>query len=214
MFNPDCLLLYGVTHREGSRDEFYRQVEEALAGGVTLLQLREKELSDEAFLEEAAAIKAICDRHGVPLIINDRWDIALACGAAGVHVGIEDAPVSFIREKAGASFFIGATAKTVAQAKAAEASGADYLGVGALFPSPTKETAVRVTREDLAAIASATALPIVAIGGITADNAPSLKGYGACGIAVVSSLFGAPDIQAAARRLKEAALAMADRRVR
>lgn len=214
MFDPDFLLLYGVTHRQGSRDDLYRQVKEALTGGVTLLQLREKELSDEAFLEEAVAVKAICDRYGVPLIINDRWDIALACGAAGVHVGIEDAPVSFIRKKAGPSFFIGATAKTVAQAKAAEAAGADYLGVGALFPSPTKETAIRVTKKELAAIASATALPVVAIGGITEENAPSLKGCGACGIAVVSSLFGAPDIHAAARRLKEAALTMADRHIR
>src|SRR5699024_10160950 len=120
----------------------------------------------------------LCRQYGVPLIINDRLDVALESGADGVHVGIEDAPVSEIRRQAGPDFIIGATAKTVAQARAAQSAGADYLGVGAVFPSPTKRNAIRITSEVLREICGSVSIPAVAIGGITEENAPSLRGCG------------------------------------
>lgn len=200
------LLLYAVTDRryagEPGLEEHIRQ---ALEGGVTLLQLREKDLDREAFIEEARRVKAICRRFGVPLIINDQPEVALAVGADGVHVGAGDRPVREIRRLAGENFIIGATAKTVEQARQAEADGADYLGVGAVFPSPTKENALRITRERLREICAAVKLPAVAIGGINRDNMAELAGTGIAGVAVVSALFGAEDVQRAAGELREAA---------
>ena len=144
---------------------------------------------------------ALCHRYGVPCLINDNLPVALAAGADGVHVGQEDQPVADIRRQAGPDFLIGATAKTLDQALAAQAAGADYLGVGACFPSPTKPNAKGITRETLAAICAAVDLPVVAIGGITPQNAGQLRGTGIAGLAVVSALFSAPDISAAAREL-------------
>ena len=202
-FDREMLRLYAVTDRAWvGRQTLSEQIEDALRGGVTLVQLREKNLAKEEFVAEAKAVLALCRQYGVPLIINDRLDVALESGADGVHVGIEDAPVSEIRRQAGPDFIIGATAKTVAQAQAAQAAGADYLGVGAVFPSPTKQNAIRITAGQLREICGSVSVPAVAIGGITAENAPSLKGCGMAGIAVVSAIFGAADIEKAAAELR------------
>lgn len=201
-FDPKLLQLYAVTDRQWTgRQTLIQQLEAALQGGVTLVQLREKDLDDAAFLAEAREVVALCHRYGVPCLINDNLPVALAAGADGVHVGQEDQPVADIRRQAGPGFLIGATAKTLDQARAAQAAGADYLGVGACFPSPTKPNAVGITRETLAAICAAVDLPVVAIGGITPQNAGQLRGTGIAGLAVVSALFSAPDISAAAREL-------------
>ena len=201
-FHPDQLLLYAVTDRAWTgRQTLLEQLEAALQGGVTLVQLREKDLDPAAFLAEALEVKALCRRYHVPLILNDQVDLALACGADGVHVGSEDLPVAHIRRRAGPDFIIGATAKTVQQAQAAQAAGANYLGVEAVFPSPTKPGAQRLTPEELGGICASVSIPAVAIGGIGPSNLAQLKGSGAAGIAVVSSLFGAEDIQAAAQAL-------------
>ena len=205
-FDPKMLRLYAVTDRAWvGRQSLLEQIEDALRGGVTLVQLREKALSKEEFVAEAKAVLALCRRRGVPLIINDRLDVALESGADGVHVGIEDAPVAEIRAQTGPDFLIGATAKTVEQARAAQAAGADYLGVGAVFPSPTKQNAIRITAGQLREICGSVSVPAVAIGGITAENAPSLKGCGMAGIAVVSAIFGAADIEKAAAGLRSLA---------
>lgn len=199
----DRLLLYAVTDRSWTgKQSLYEQIEEALKGGVTMVQLREKQLSEDELVAEAIQIKELCHRYEVPLIINDNVDAALKSGADGVHVGIEDAPVSEIRRRAGDDFIIGATAKTTEQAKAAEAAGADYLGVGAVFPSPTKKNAIRITPQDLREICGSVAIPAVAIGGITGDNVSEIKGGGMAGVAVVSAIFAAQDIQKAAAELK------------
>ena len=206
-FERDMLLLYAVTDRAWTgKQSLDEQVEEALQGGVTLVQLREKRLSKEQLIEEARRITALCHRYGVPLIVNDDYEAALAAGADGVHVGIEDAPVAAIRARAGKNFIIGATAKTVEQAQRAEREGADYLGVGAVFPSPTKQSAIRITNGQLREICASVTIPAVAIGGITQKNVASLKGSDMAGIAVVSAIFGADDILAAARSLKERAI--------
>ena len=203
-FQKDMLLLYAVTDRSWTgRQTLYEQIEDALKGGVTLVQLREKNLEEEAFIAEAVQIKELCHRYQVPLIINDNVDVALKSGADGVHVGIEDAPVADIRKKVGKDFIIGATAKTDEQAKNAEAAGADYLGVGAVFPSPTKKNAIRITNEQLKEICSSVSIPAVAIGGISRDNVLEIKGGGMDGIAVVSAIFAAEDIQTATADLKE-----------
>ena len=199
----DRLLLYAVTDRSWTgQQSLYEQIEAALKGGVTMVQLREKHLSEDELVAEAIQIKELCHRYEVPLIINDNVDAALKSGADGVHVGIEDAPVSKIRKRAGDDFIIGATAKTTEQAKAAEAAGEDYLGVGAVFPSPTKKNAIRITPQDLREICGSVAIPAVAIGGITEDNVSQIKGGGMAGVAVVSAIFAAQDIQKAAAELK------------
>lgn len=200
----DMLLLYAVTDRSWTgRQTLYDQIQAALEGGVTMVQLREKRLSTQALVEEAVEIKELCHRYHVPLIINDNVEAAVASGADGVHVGITDTPVAEIRKRAGGSFIIGATAKTVAQAIAAEQAGADYLGVGAVFPSPTKQNAIRITLEQLKQICSAVSIPAVAIGGIGRENVAALAGGGMAGIAVVSAIFAEKNIQNAAAELKE-----------
>ena len=205
-FNEEMLLLYAVTDRNWTGQlSLYQQVEQALQGGVTMVQLREKNLSEAEIIVQAEELLELCHRYGVPLIINDNAHIALKVGADGVHLGIEDAPVSEIRKKADKDFIIGATAKTVEQAKAAEAAGADYLGVGAVFPSPTKQNAIRITTQQLKTICGSVNIPAVAIGGIGLQNMNELKGGGMKGVAVVSAIFGAEDIKAAAEKLKEAA---------
>ena len=204
-------MLYAVTDRSWTgQQSLYEQIEEALKGGVTMVQLREKQLSEDELVAEAIQIKELCHRYEVPLIINDNVDAALKSGADGVHVGIEDAPVSEIRRRAGDDFIIGATAKTTEQAKAAEAAGADYLGVGAVFPSPTKKNAIRITPQDLREICGSVAIPAVAIGGITGDNVSEIKGGGMAGVAVVSAIFAAQDIQKAAAELKRKVKAMVE----
>ena len=203
-FTKDNLLLYAVTDRAWVGEKsLFEQVEEALQGGVTMVQLREKKMDEEAFLNEAIQMKQLCHKYQVPLIINDNVEVALKSGADGVHVGIEDAPVSEIRKRVGKEFIIGATAKTVEQAQKAEAAGADYLGVGAVFASDTKKTAVRITREQLREICTSVSIPSVAIGGITLDNVTQIKSNCISGVAVVSAVFGAEDIKTATEKLKK-----------
>ena len=211
-FCADQLLLYAVTDRAWvGRQTLTEQIEDALRGGVTMVQLREKELPEDAFTAEAMEVKALCHRYGVPLLIDDNVDVALKSGADGVHVGIEDTPVAEIRARAGRDFIIGATAKTVEQARAAQAAGADYLGVGAVFPSPTKKNAIRITVERLREICARVTIPAVAIGGISLDNIRELRGGGMRGVAVISALFGADNIAGAARALKQEALSAVTR---
>lgn len=206
IFNKEMLLLYAVTdHSWVGEKTLYQQIEDALKGGVTIVQLREKSLDEDAFVKEAVKVKKLCHRYNVPLIINDNVTVALKSGADGVHVGAEDAPVSEIRKIVPKDFIIGATCKTVEQAKTAEKSGADYMGVGAVFPSSTKENALRITTEQLKEICSSVSIPAVAIGGITAENVEEIKGGGMCGIAVVSAIFSAHNIQKATQELKEKA---------
>jgi thiamine-phosphate diphosphorylase len=205
-FSKDMLTLYAITD-EGclkGRDLF-EQAELALQGGVTCLQLRDKNMDTDTLAETASELLKICHRYGVPLIVNDNYSAALKSGADGVHVGIDDAPVAEIRRIAGKDFIIGATAKTVEQAVRAEKAGADYIGVGAVFPSPTKKNAIRITPSQLREIASSVDIPAVAIGGITADNAGEIKGCGQCGIAVVSAVFAADDVKSAAEKLRRIA---------
>ena len=211
-FNKDQLLLYAVTDRAWvGRQTLLEQIEDALKGGVTMVQLREKELEPQAFVAEAVQVRELCHRYGVPLIINDNVEVALESGADGVHVGIEDAPVSQIRRRVGPDCIIGATAKTVEQAKLAEDAGADYLGVGAVFPSATKKSAIRITNERLGEICACVSIPAVAIGGITLDNVCEISG-GVAGIAVVSAIFAAEDIRKTTAELKEKAEAVVSRK--
>ena len=203
-FNENMLLLYAVTDRAWvGKQTFLEQVEDALKGGATIVQLREKELDEDSFVEEATHVLELCHKYNVPLIINDNVEVALKSGADGVHVGIEDAPVAEIRKRVPSDFIIGATCKTVEQAKVAEAAGADYMGVGAVFPSPTKTNAVRITNAQLREIISSVSIPAVAIGGINYDNVCEIKGSSASGAAVVSAIFGAEDIEKATALLKE-----------
>ena len=205
-FTAKNLLLYAVTYRAWvGRQTLLEQIEDALRGGVTLVQLREKDLPQPDFIREAAQATALCHRYGIPLIVNDSLEVALESGADGVHVGIEDQPVAEIRRRVGKGFLIGATAKTVEQARAAQAAGADYLGVGAVFPSPTKKNAIRITTQQLREICSSVAIPCVAIGGISRENLPTLAGGGMAGFALVIAIFSQPDIAAACRDLKSLA---------
>ena len=203
-FSREMLLLYAVTDRKWTGEKnLYRQVEEALKGGATLIQLREKNMPQEEFLKEAREMAALCHRYGTALIINDNVEVALKSGADGVHVGMEDLPVKEIRKQVPGDFIIGATAKTTEQAQRAEKEGADYLGVGAVFPSPTKKNAIRITTEELKKICSSVRIPAVAIGGITSENAGTLVGGGMAGMALVSAVFGASDIERETAVLKK-----------
>ena len=204
--NKRNLLLYAITDCKRSKDAvLYEQVEQALSGGATLIQLREKEIDEYSFEKEIREIKKLCNRFAVPLIINDYVELALRSGADGVHVGKSDMPVDQIRKLAGNDFIIGATTKTVEQAKAAEENGADYLGVGAVFPTNTKENVIRITIPQLKEIVSSTDLPSVAIGGIKLSNMHLLKDCGADGIAVVTAVFAAADIKKATEELRKEA---------
>lgn len=204
--NKRNLLLYAITDCKRSKDAvLYEQVEQALSGGATLIQLREKEIDEYSFEKEIKEIKKLCNRFAVPLIINDYVELALRSGADGVHVGKSDMPVDQIRKLAGNDFIIGATTKTVEQAKAAEENGADYLGVGAVFPTNTKENVIRITIPQLKEIVSSTDLPSVAIGGIKLSNMHLLKDCGADGIAVVTAVFAAADIKKATEELRKEA---------
>lgn len=203
-FNEKMLRLYAITDRKSDdKNELYSKVEKALEGGITILQLREKNLSEDEFVQEAIEIRELCHKYNVPLIINDNVDVAIKAKADGVHVGITDTPVCEIRKKVDSDFIIGATAKTVEQATSAMEQGADYLGVGAVFPSPTKANAVRITNEMLNEICSSVSIPCVAIGGISLDNIDELKGSNINGVAVVSAIFSASDIEFTTKMLKE-----------
>ena len=200
------LLLYAITDRGciGQRD-LLTAVSDACKGGASIIQLREKHADTADLIETAKQAAAVCHRYGVRLIVNDNWEAAIKAGADGVHVGITDAPVKEIRRAAPEGFIIGATAKTVEQAQLAAQSGADYLGVGAVFPSPTKTDAIRITAEQFREIAGSVQIPAVAIGGISRENISTLHGIGAAGAAVVSAVFGAADIEQAAAEMKRLA---------
>ncbi|MBQ7249142.1 MAG: thiamine phosphate synthase [Deltaproteobacteria bacterium] len=176
-------------------------VERAIAGGVSVVQLREKNCSSRDFYEEALRLREMTRKHGVTFIVNDRVDIALAAGADGIHVGQSDLPCAVVRQMVGPDMIIGVSAKTVAMAREAEQAGANYLGVGAIYPTATKKDTSVITLETLEAIRAAVSIPIVAIGGIKRDNLAPLKGK-ADGIVVVSAIVAQPDIEAAARELR------------
>ena len=199
------LLLYAVTDRHWLNGRSLRQVvEESLEGGVTMVQLREKQLEEGTFLEEAKELQALCRQRRIPFLVNDNVDIALAMNADGVHVGQSDMEALDVRKKLGPDKIIGVSAQTVEQALLAQAHGADYLGVGAVFPTGSKDDAVEVPFETLNAICQAVRIPVVAIGGISKANVEQLRGSGICGVAVISAIYGADDIERAARELKEA----------
>ena len=199
----DELLLYAVTDRAWLGNEtLYEQVEKALKGGVTFVQLREKKLDEESFLQEAIEIKELCKKYNVPFVINDNVDIAIKMDADGVHVGQSDMEAGDVRKKLGPDKIIGVSAQTVEQAILAEKHGADYLGVGAVFPTGSKDDAEDVPFETLKAICEAVSIPVIAIGGITKDNVKELAGSGICGIAVISAIFASKDIEAATKELK------------
>ena len=203
--DKDNLLLYAVTDRSWLNGQtLYEQVEQALEGGATFVQLREKELDEEHFLEEAREIKELCRKYNVPFVINDNVDIALAMDADGVHVGQSDMEAGDVRAKLGPDKIIGVSAQTVEQALLAQSRGADYLGVGAVFPTGSKADASEVSHETLRKICEAVDIPVIAIGGIGKDNVKELSGSGICGIAVISAIFAQKDIKAATEELKEA----------
>ncbi|HHY76991.1 MAG TPA: thiamine phosphate synthase [Clostridiales bacterium] len=202
--DKSSLLLYAVTERSWLKNRtLHDAVEEALKAGVTFLQLREKNLDYDSFLQLAIEIKKIADKYNVPFVINDNVDVAIACGADGVHVGQEDMDAKEVRKIIGPDKILGVSAETVEQAIRAEQSGADYLGVGAVFPSPTKLDAEVVSYETLKEICKAVSIPVVAIGGINEDNAVKLAGSGIAGIAVISAIFAKDDITAAVKKLRE-----------
>lgn len=205
--SKETMTLYGVTDRGNLHGRtLAQQVEESLKGGVTLVQLREKHLSFQEFLQEAKEIKKICHRYNVPLLINDSVEICIESGADGVHVGQKDMEAGLVRERLGKDKIIGVSARTVEQALAAQNAGADYLGVGAVFSTSTKEDARPLDHKVLKAITDAVDIPVVAIGGINAENVSQLKGTGIDGVAVVSAIYGNEDTKKAAEQLKSLVL--------
>ncbi len=198
------LVLYAVTDRSWLGEEtLYSQVEEALKGGATFIQLREKKMDEGSFLEEAKEIQKLCRQYQVPFVINDNVDIAARIDADGVHVGQSDMEAGDVRKKLGPDKIIGVSAQTVEQALRAQEHGADYLGVGAVFPTGSKEDATEVSHETLKAICDAVDIPVIAIGGINSGNVSELRGTGICGVAVISAIFAKKDICAAADELKK-----------
>lgn len=201
--DSNTMRLYAVTDRAWvGRQTLLQQVESALKGGATCIQLREKALSDQAFFQEALEIKTVCKRYGVPFLINDNIDVAIQCGADGVHVGQGDRKPQEARRLIGPDKILGVSAQTVEQAVEAERSGADYLGVGAVFTTTTKLDAKPVSYETLKEICHAVTIPVVAIGGISKRNLLQLSGAGVDGVALVSAIFSAQDIEAECRELR------------
>ena len=206
------LLLYAVTDRYWLDGRTLTDVvRESLEGGVTMLQLREKTLEEPAFLQEARELQVLCRAYHVPFIVNDNVDIALAMDADGVHVGQSDMEALDVRAKLGPDKIIGVSAQTVEQALLAEKHGADYLGVGAVFPTGSKADAEEVSFDMLKAICQAVSIPVVAIGGISRGKVARLAGSGICGVAVISAIYGAADIRAASQELKAATEEMLQR---
>lgn len=196
------MLLYAITDRTWlGYQTLAEQVEEALKGGATCMQLREKDLDADSFMEEAIIIKELCQKYKVPFIINDNVELAVACDADGVHVGQGDMPVAEVRKRIGADKILGVSAQTIEQAKKAQQDGADYLGVGAVFTTSTKKDANTVTKEMLNKICEEVSIPVVAIGGISKFNLMQLKGSGIDGVAVVSAIFASSDIEQSTKEL-------------
>ena len=197
------MLLYAVTDRALTGEQtLYEQVEAALKGGVTCVQLREKEMDETAFLQEAKDICALCHRYGVPFIVNDNVDVAIACQADGIHVGQEDMTAGEVRRRVGDAMILGVSVHTVEEAQRAVRDGADYLGLGAVFPTSTKTDVEQMTNETLRAICDAVDVPVVAIGGINRGNLLKLSGSGVDGVALVSAIFSAEDIEDTCRELR------------
>ena len=198
-----AMLLYAVTDRAWvGKQSLYEQVESALKGGATCIQLREKELDDEAFLNEAIEISALCRQYGVPFFINDNVEIAIKCHADGIHVGQEDMEAAQVRQRVGNDMMIGVSAHSVEEALEAVRNGADCLGVGAMFSTSTKTDVSVLPKEILCDICAAVDIPVVAIGGIGKSNISQLAGTGVDGVALVSAIFGADDIESECRLLR------------
>lgn len=195
--NREAFRLYLVTNRyQDSLESFLEKVETACRSGVTIIQLREKNLTTNQYYQLAKQVKEITDAYQVPLIIDDRLDVCLAVDAAGLHIGDDELPVSVARKVLGPEKILGVTAKTVKRALEAETSGADYLGTGAIFPTTTKENAPITLISTLKTICQTVAIPVVAIGGLTSENIDQLSGTGIAGVAVVRDLMQAEDIEA------------------
>lgn len=199
----ESLLLYAVTDRAWLHGrKLAEDVEKALLGGATFVQLREKDASYEEFLEQAQEVKKVCKKYNVPFVINDNIEVALAVNADGIHVGQSDMEAGSVREKLGKDKIIGVSTRTVEEALLAQERGADYLGVGAMFQTSTKLDAADVTFEELKAICAAVEIPVVAIGGISNHNVAELRGTDIDGVAVVSAIFAAEDIRKATSEMK------------
>lgn len=205
--HKEDLLLYAVTDRHwlAEGEPLSHAVREALEGGTTLVQIREKTLEEAAFEAEALELQALCREYGVPFIVNDNVELAVRIGADGVHVGQEDMEAGRVRELIGPDRILGVSAQTVEGALRAEAAGADYLGVGAVFPTGSKDDAVDVPHDVLRDICEAVSIPVVAIGGITFGNMDRLADSGIAGISVISAIFGQKNIREATRSLHEKA---------
>lgn len=196
--------VYLVTDRRNKTDEeFLNIIEEAIKGGTTVVQLREKTASTKEFYDLALRVKEITSRYGVPLLINDRIDIALAVDSEGVHIGQDDMPADIAREIIGEDKILGVSASTVEEAKKAEKDSADYIGSGAVFPTATKDDADSVSKKELKEIVDSIDIPVVAIGGIVVENASTLKDSGIAGFSVVSAIMSAEDPKEASKKLKE-----------
>ena len=195
--NREALRLYLVTNRyQDSLESFLKKVETACRSGVTIVQLREKNLTTNQYYQLAKQVKEITDAYQIPLIIDDRLDVCLAVDAAGLHIGDDELPVSVARQVLGPEKILGVTAKTVKRALEAEEGGADYLGTGAIFPTTTKENAPITLISTLKTICQRVAIPVVAIGGLTSENIDQLIGTGIAGVAVVRDLMQAEDVEA------------------
>ena len=198
------LQLYAITDRRWLNGKsLYSQVEEALQGGATFIQLREKDLDENSFREEAVALKELCGRYNVPFVLDDNVELAKEIGADGVHVGQSDMEAGEVVRLLGEDKIIGVSASTVEDAVLAEKRGASYLGVGAVFPTGTKDDASGVSMETLREICEAVHIPVVAIGGITGENLGQLRGSGIAGISVISAIFAQPDVRKATEELKK-----------
>ena len=202
----EMMLLYAVTDRMWTgKQTLMEQVEDALKGGATCVQLREKELDEAAFLQEALEMKALCEKYHVPFFVNDNVEIAVKCKADGIHVGQSDMATSKVRQTVGEDMMIGVSVHSVEEALEAVRNGADCLGVGAMFSTSTKANADVLTKEVLKEICDAVDIPVVAIGGISKDNMADLKGTGVDGVALVSAIFAAEDIEDECRILRQMA---------
>lgn len=209
----EAMTLYAVTDTAWTGDQtLIQQVKEALEGGISFLQLREKRLSEEDFLKEAVEIKKLADQYKVPFVINDNIEIARKVDADGVHVGQDDMPVEEVRKLLGENKIIGVSAHNVEEAMKAEKNGADYLGVGAVCATSTKSEATVVTMEEMSKICQSVSIPVVAIGGINKDTIMKLEGTGVDGVAVVSGIFGAKNIKEATKELLEITKEMKSKR--
>ena len=204
--NKEMMLLYAVTDRMWTgKQTLMEQVEDALKGGATCMQLREKELDEAAFLQEALEMKALCEKYHVPFFVNDNVEIAVKCKADGIHVGQSDMATAKVRQTVGEDMMIGVSVHSVEEALEAVRNGADCLGVGAMFSTSTKANADVLTKEVLKEICDAVDVPVVAIGGISKENMKELSGTGVDGVALVSAIFAAEDIEQECRVLRQLA---------